>query len=442
MKHLKKLQKVQDYEAFLNSEEYILPNITYVVEGSGMQYGSPIKKKYYKDINQAISDINNNTIGTYGSVDNEEAVCELYIESGVIKLFLIQDVEISSTIQTNKRFNLNLNGKTITSTADCFLNLSGKAIIDGTVSNSKIICNISNIESLTSLLKLTNTTCIINGGEFINTSVGNGSKTILHSAITLNSSKLTINNASINNIDNSGGYLANISTDLNSVLYASNCNFELTSANGISNCVYSKGKTHLTSCSLLGYANHTANEAGTDYATMSRGMLVEGGNSTLINCTVYGTHSGITIKSGELNIDGGTYDGYSHGGVYLSNGNCNSYIRKAKIQEVDLRGEGMYDDGVAGTNHAGMYVGGASYMKIYMDNCEIYGLQQPIVLKFSSSSSHNNCLYVSNSSINLDYTNYGVRNDGSNEIVFGKGNNFNEDNLRYKRNYTHTEDEY
>lgn len=172
------------------------------------------------------------------------------------------------------------------------------------------------------------------------------------------------------------------------------------------------------------------------------GMLVEGGNSTLINCTVYETHSGITIKSGELNIDGGTYDGYSHGGVYLGNGNCNSYIRNAKIQEVDLRGEGMYDDGVAGTNHAGMYVGGASYMKIYMDNCEIYGLQQPIVLKFSSSSSHSNCLYVSNSSINLDYTNYGVRNDGSNEIVFGKGNNFNEDNLRYKRNYTHTEDEY
>ena len=80
-------------------------------------------------------------------------------------------------------------------------------------------------------------------------------------------------------------------------------------------------------------------------------------------------------------------------------------------------------------------------MKIYIDSCQFFGVQQPIVMK-DNAGNGNNSLYISRSSINLDYTHYGVRNDGSSHITFGVGNNFDEKNLKYNRNFTHTEDIY
>lgn len=44
--------------------------------------------------------------------------------------------------------------------------------------------------------------------------------------------------------------------------------------------------------------------------------------------------------------------------------------------------------------------------------------------------------------MNLDYTHYGIRNDAANCVYFGTGNNFGPDNLKYKRNYTITGEDY
>lgn len=38
MKYLKYLQTTNDFESFKNSENYILPNVSYVVETQGVSY--------------------------------------------------------------------------------------------------------------------------------------------------------------------------------------------------------------------------------------------------------------------------------------------------------------------------------------------------------------------------------------------------------------------
>ena len=59
--------------------------------------------------------------------------------------------------------------------------------------------------------------------------------------------------------------------------------------------------------------------------------------------------------------------------------------------------DGYYADSVAGTNGAGMYIGGrCSNMNVYMDQCDLYGTLYSIVLR-NSSSEKNNQLYISRS---------------------------------------------
>jgi hypothetical protein len=309
--------------------------------------------------------------------------------------------------------------------------------------NGEIICNpLSNLsESYCALL---------NGGESyvdgmkfqINTNGGGEHENPSTTLKITSNGVLNVSNSIFKGVDNVNGSISNIYVDENCVLNGKDCNFEIISPNGMSSNVFSKGNIYLENCDLQCYANHTANDAGTYYATMSRAIYSLIGNVTLKNCIIYGTHSGLTIRNGELYIDGGTYDGYSHGGIYLGNANQKSYIYNASINDVALRGEGMYDDGVAGTNNAAMYIGGANFMQVYVDNCEFYGKIQPIVIKYHATSSHDNHLYISNSRMNLDYTRSGIRNDGANYVTFGINNNFDYRDLENNRNYENTNENY
>ena len=73
-----------------------------------------------------------------------------------------------------------------------------------------------------------------------------------------------------------------------------------------------------------------------DYATLSRAIYSVSGNVKLLKCQIYGTHSGITVRNGELYINEGTYEGYSHGGVYLGTNSSNAYIYNAKLNDVPI----------------------------------------------------------------------------------------------------------
>ena len=89
-----------------------------------------------------------------------------------------------------------------------------------------------------------------------------------------------------------------------------------------------------------------------------------------------------------------------------------------------------------------MYIGGASYMNVYFDNCDFYGKIQPIVIKYNSNSSHDNYLYISNSAMNLNYTRTGIRNDGANYVRFGINNAFDASVLENNINYEYTDENY
>jgi hypothetical protein len=439
MKNVILFDDILSFNDFINNNKIITNNISFIEETNNLKLIKKQIKCYYIDFNQAIDDINNDEIGINGVITEENATCKIELINSKLNITLLNNVTTSKSINLNHNTNLNLNSFEITYNGETFININSNTKI----SNGKITCNPSLYTSEAYCTIINNANVNIDNVNIIGLSNGGGIENEPTSLIKLkNKSVLNIQNSSLTSNDENNGCTSNINIDTECLLIGNDNEFELTSPNGISANIHSNGNVNLTNCNLFAYANHTANEAGTYYATMSRAIFSPNGNVKLNNCNVYGTHSGITIRNGELHIDGGTYDGYSHGGIYFGNGNYNNYIYNANINDCALRGEGMYDDGVAGTNHAGMYVGGSSYINIYMNNCNVYGLQQPIVIKFSQTSSHDNHLYVSNSNINLDYKNYGVRNDGSNYITFGVNNNFNENNLKYKRNYYITDETY
>lgn len=369
-----------------------------------------IAAHYYATLAGALNDINSNTIGSGASSDNSNAQVVVYNDGGLLRCRLLADVyNMSATI--DNECLIELNGHTITSEED------------------KPLFNITK-------------SCKIVGGQLNGVAKGAGTRISPYTFINVEAgAQLEMSECTTSVNDDNGGTISAIMVAEGGSAKITNSDVTITSKSGLmSNCVYNYGECTLEDSRLIALSNHCANAAGNDYGQTARAVYAENNSTTTFkDCYIYGAHSGATIR-GKLYVDGGTYYGYSHGGLYVSNAGQECRILNATISECELA-TGYIDDGVAGTNHAGMYIGGSSYMAVYVDNCDFYGLQQPIVLRGSSGEAHN-ILYISNSRINLDYTHYGVRNDGSNEIKIGRGNNFGADDLKYRRNYELTDEEY
>jgi len=204
------------------------------------------------------------------------------------------------------------------------------------------------------------------------------------------------------------------------------CDIETCSPNGLNVLgMRNHGEVIATNSSFVAKSNHTANAAGTNYGTTSRGIQ-NYGVATLKDCYVEGMHSGMT-STGILYIDGGTYAGYSHGGIYFSVTGVTSYVKKASVIEIPLA-EGYIDDGVAGTNHGGMYIGATTNVNIYFDNCYFEGVYYPFVIKKNCSQTN---VYLSNCSINEDMERY-IRHETTGNILYlGVGNSFTAESAVY-----------
>ena len=220
--------------------------------------------------------------------------------------------------------------------------------------------------------------------------------------------KLTyeINDAIISAVDTDSGSIVGIYTEADTTLEVVNTKItveiEGESLENIGVC--SHGDATLTECTVIAKADYTANAAGTNYASKSRGVYCEG-ELELNDCTVWGAHSGVTAK-GDTIINGGTYEGYGHGGFYFGGPSINVNIYDATINWAEMK-DGFVADSVAGTNGAGMYIGGASNMKVYIDNCDIYGTLYGVVLRDSGGESSNS-VYVSNTEF-TGYSRYAFR---------------------------------
>ena len=396
---------------------------------------------YYDSITTAIGDITNNTIGENSSNVDEENKVAVYVDGGIPHVVLLKNCDVTSTINITTDMCIVLNGHKLSSKDITTMNIQcDKVMIDGRVSGSTISVSTDTQANHVSAINLSSGSCHINGGTFDSTTFHAGERNNPHGMIVANSgTNITIDNAKLIAKDESGAINC-ICMKENSTLVANNCTIEAMSKTGLSpDAIYSYGNIEMSNCNIIGYSNHVANAAGNDYGATSRGVNCPGGSAKFINCHVKGTHSGMTIK-GDLYVDGCVFESYSHGGIYIGSTGKTVYLRNSVIQQCEMP-NGYIADNVAGTNNAGMYVGGASNITIYVDNCKFYGIQQPIVLR-GSSGEQNNSLYISNSYINLNYQNYGIRNDGSHMTYFGVGNNFNETNLKYNRNYEITEEDY
>ena len=397
---------------------------------------------YYDTIEQAIDDIMANTIGEKSTTDNTNSKVVVYIDEGIPHLVLLENCNILSTIDVTVDMVLILNGCKLTVNATNAIKIqSNKVTIDGRVNGSKIDISSSVPAQNISAIHLVSGNCIINGGEFNSLTLGAGTRANPNGMIIAESgTNLIIDNAKLLAKDNNVGAINAIFMHENSTLYSTNCIIEADSKDGLSpDAIYSYGDIELINCNIVGKSNHVANSTGKDYGATSRGINSQGGSVKAINCYVAGTHSGMTVK-GNLYVEGCVFESYSHGGIYVSTGGKDVYLSNCIIQQCKMF-DGYVADTIAGTNNAGVYIGGASNINLYVDNCKFYGIQQPIVLRGSSGES-NNRLYISNSYINLNYKNYGIRNDGSNYTYFGIGNNFGVNNLRYKRNYEETGADY
>ena len=389
---------------------------------------------WYDSLSMALDDIKNGTIGMNALADSTGATVGVYEDDGIPCIVLVEDCTIGEQI-TVEDIYINLNGCVLTSTDSIAVEASGNFTIDGRAKGSKIIAG-------RTAVNVVGSECTIIGGAYETKPLGTGVDASPDGVLVVAAdAKLNLSHASITSADNNGGTICGIWAKGNSIINASDCNFEIASKRGFNVCgVYGdgNGEATFTNCRIVADADHTANEAGTNYATMSRAIHYTG-TLYLYNCYVYGTHSGVTPQ-GDITIVGGTYEGYSHGGVYLycgNNGvNKTAYIYDAVIKECDLH-DGYIDDGVAGTNLAGLYSAGSN-ATFYVDNCNLFANGQVIVMKGS-----NNTFNISRTNISHGYSRTGIRIDSSTHKVYiGANCNFTKNNTDRASVCTETDEVY
>jgi len=397
---------------------------------------------YYNNASQATSVINNSSYDDESlTTSKEQANVALYMdENDVPNLVIIKDDTLDTAIEPSTDMILNLGGKKLAFKSANGINVtSGDVIIDGTMDGSEI--SLTNANEKTTLAQVNNGSLTLNGGIYNTTSNSGATDADPNASIVVGSTgSLNVEDANIISNDSKTATLAGILVENGGSAVVADSNIEVTSLNGLkSDGIRNYGTMTVTNTNIAGYANYTANAAQTDYATSTRGISNEG-TMTIKNCEIYGTHSGIR-STGTLYIDGGKYEGYGHGGIYFAGSNTTSYVKNAYIGMTDMR-KG-YDDGVAGNNGAGFYIGGNSDVTVYMDNCELWGPLYPLVMR-ASANEDNNSLYISNTTLIEGFDRYiRILADNNNKIYIGSGNNFNaEEHVAYTHNAVVTNDDY
>lgn len=457
---------------------------------------TPPKFEYYSTLNLAVTDVNNGTIGENADVDKEDAVAGIYTDNGNTYVVLLKD-STEGTISPAVDMTINLGGNTLTSTATYAVSVTaGDVTIDGRLAGSTVEINGADGSSARTIRALGTSNVAINGGAYIcnttgsvisiainvadeaNLAISNATITATATAAQARAfntgsdskSSLSIVACEIYAASNSGKAYgvasfskATTITDCNITAvstseqvvgvgtYTDNSNGEAT----ISNCVIqatsngaaigvandTAAETTISDCDIKAYANYN-HEQGS-YTAISQGILSKSTAAlTLNNCYVMGTHSGAQ-SDGTLYVNGGTYEGYGHGGFYFSGADTTAYVSNAIIRQCDM--PDGYSDLGAGCNNAGFYIGGgsgATNISVYMDSCEIYGAKQPIVLR-GTAGEQNSTLYISNSTVTRDGAGQLVRIDNdTHKLYIGTGCNITADDASLPGVVTQTDEVY
>ena len=346
---------------------------------------------YYSTMNKAVTDVNNGTTANSDST-KDSAVAGVYTdENGGKNVVLLKDHTESAQIDIYVDMTINLGGHTLSADGNICLKIRGGNItIDGRLAGSSIVQNSNTVTSICIQTPSSSTSkCVyINGGTYLSNCPNGQAEVITNRAKVCE-------------------------------MVISNCNIIAKTDTNTAYGIFCLDGTTVTvnNCDIKAYSDYHKDDNNSNYSASSLGVA-NLGTLTLNDCKVMGTHSGVE-SNGTLTVNGGTYEGYGHGGFYFSGNGETAYVMDAVMRDCDM------PDGYTATsnrNGAGFYLGGDGNNKVYMDNCDIYGISasQIIVIKTTD-----NTLYISNSTINN--TNGGdanVRIDSGNTLYLGVGNNF------------------
>ena len=364
---------------------------------------------YYASLSDALKE-------TAGSVSPEGAVSVVSKESGETVITLLQSTALTETL---------------TIAADTVLDLSGYTV-------SSAVFPMIRVES---------GCCTVRNGSMTLTSDGTGTEEAPAVAITVASgATLDAAETTVTVTDAANSTVNGIAAEAGSTLVLTGTDVTVTTGKSLANvAVDTKGKAILTDCSIIAESDYTG--AGNAYTSYSRGIYSKG-ELELYNCYVWGAHSGVTA-TGRVYVNGGTYEGYGHGGFYLSGEGTTNYIYNATIRWATMRA-GTVADSVAGTNNAAMYIGFASNITSYFDGCTFSSNRSAnksycLVLR-SSGGESNNSVYVSNSSFkNYNKYAYRIGNAENTKNLYaysGVGNTYSGRVFNYTAKGFYTEESY
>ena len=160
------------------------------------------------------------------------------------------------------------------------------------------------------------------------------------------------------------------------------------------------------------------------------------------------------MLDGDLHINGGTYKGVGHGGIYFSKPNSSCYIENATLSSAKYDGEFKKDyryfteeNGVVTHeqyDETGFYVGDSASVcntSVYLDNCKIVSGRQGAFVLRGTSNEQNNSVYMSNCTVVGE--NKTVRVDNNTHKVFlGFRNNITTENVSLPEVVTNTREVY
>lgn len=392
---------------------------------------------YYSSMSTAFTAINGDNVNGSSDATLDTAAIGVYGDSnGELTVKLFSDVSLTEILEIGSNLTLDLNGHTISTTVTPAIRTTGMDVfIDGSVEGSGITVNAPAGQKGT-VLSVMDGSLSVNGGNYTaNTSKAGTSTNQSQCLYAYNNTSLHVTNANITSIDVNNGSVNGVTGKTGSSIVLENTKVYVKSGVSLENRgVSSEGNITLKNCDIRAVADYVANAAGTNYASNSRGVWCKG-HLIMENCYVDASHAGVTVQ-GTVYVNGGKYNGYGHGGIYLAGTAGPHYFYNAEFNWAPMQ-DGSVSDIVAGTNGAAFYVGGTSNQTAYFDNCKFNMVDangetyKDSVLPFygivlrTSGGEKNNYVYISNSYVKAA-TNAMFRGVGSNghKVYNGSGNDW------------------
>lgn len=407
-----------------------------------------LQKQYDFNYFDSISNAMNN-IG--GSAEQGSSSIGVYEDNGEKFIVLLNDSIIHEQIVISEDLNLNLGGHKLQINDTVGLKIDqGEVKVNGTLPGSSIELASSGTNKGRVFQVGMGASCIVNGGTYkVRTDNVNDLAVFVEGTMVTNdatfetigqsntirtfyiplSGNLTLNNTKVktSSLNGNAAGLQNYGTvkikntlfestqtaptsDFQAygfmnyaggTLVAEDVEVKVSATNGKAYGVANLSTMTLTNVTINAASNY--GDDGSGYTDIATGIQNnENGVLELYDCYVRGVHSGVS-NSGTIYIDGGIYEGYGHGGIYVSCIGKTAYLENATFRQCDM--PAGYTDLGSGTNEAGMYIGGSSgrdNITVYMNNCNVESVRQTIVLR-GTSGEQNNALYISNTTLNVKH---------------------------------------